>query len=105
MSVASKVKYFANSQKPISWTSHIRFLPGSIWHASYVLSSCMKDFPSDTLFMVVVDPGVGTHRECILGRIGDYTVLCPNNGILSHSLLTTIQTRMVHFTRYSPKTH
>ncbi len=60
--------------------------PGSIWHASYVLSSCMKDFPSDTLFMVVVDPGVGTHRECILGRIGDYTVLCPNNGILSHSL-------------------
>ena len=63
-----------------------QILPGSVWHASYVLASCIKDFPPETLFVVVVDPGVGTKRECILGRIGDYTVLCPNNGILSHAL-------------------
>ena len=60
--------------------------PGDIWAASYVLASCLRDFPDGTLFMVVVDPGVGTARKCILGRIGQATVLCPNNGILSHCL-------------------
>lgn len=60
--------------------------PGSVWHASYVLASCLKDFPPETLFVVVVDPGVGKSRECILGRVGESSVLCPNNGIISHSL-------------------
>ncbi len=58
---------------------------GNVWQASYVLSACINDFRSETLFMVVVDPGVGTSRECVLGRIGKHTVLCPNNGVISHS--------------------
>jgi S-adenosyl-L-methionine hydrolase (adenosine-forming) len=65
-------------------THHIA--PGNVWSASYVLASCIADFPAETIFLVVVDPGVGTARKCIMGRIIDYTVLCPNNGVVSHCL-------------------
>lgn len=59
--------------------------PGDIHSASYVLASCIQDFPADTLFLCVVDPGVGTNRKAIMGRIGKYTVICPNNGLISHA--------------------
>jgi len=60
--------------------------PGNVWYASYVLAACVEDFPKETLFVVVVDPGVGTRRECMIGRIGDATIICPNNGIVSHCI-------------------
>lgn len=59
--------------------------PGDIHSASYVLASCIKDFPPNTLFLCVVDPGVGTNRKAIMGRIGKYTVICPNNGLISNA--------------------
>lgn len=59
---------------------------GDIAAASYILASCIHDFPKGTVFLCVVDPGVGTEREAIVGRIGNYTVVCPNNGLVSDCL-------------------
>ncbi len=57
--------------------------PGDIRSASYVLASCIDDFPASTIFICVVDPGVGTDRKAMMGRIGNQTVICPNNGLIS----------------------
>jgi S-adenosylmethionine hydrolase len=63
------------------------FIPaGDVYTASYVLASCMADFPANTLFLCVVDPGVGTSRKAIVGRIGPYTVIAPDNGLISHAV-------------------
>jgi S-adenosyl-L-methionine hydrolase (adenosine-forming) len=59
--------------------------PGDVYTASYVLASCMADFPANTLFLCVVDPGVGTSRKALVGRIGPYTVIAPDNGLISHA--------------------
>jgi S-adenosylmethionine hydrolase len=60
--------------------------PGDVYAASYVLAACMGDFPAGTLFVTVVDPGVGTDRKAIMGRMGPYTVLAPDNGLLTHAM-------------------
>ena len=60
--------------------------PGDIHAASYVLASCMQDFPENTIFLCVVDPGVGTDRKALLCHIGDYTIICPNNGLITYPI-------------------
>ena len=47
------------------------------------IAQSYKYFPSDTLHMVVVDPGVGTARRPILVRTERHTFLAPDNGVLS----------------------
>ena len=55
---------------------------GSISEGAFVLNRCFNDFPAGTTFVVVVDPGVGTQREAIVVRAGDYYFVGPNNGVL-----------------------
>lgn len=40
-------------------------------------------FPSDTLHLVIVDPGVGSHRRPILVTNDKHIFLAPDNGVLS----------------------
>jgi S-adenosylmethionine hydrolase len=40
-------------------------------------------FPSDTVHMVIVDPGVGTHRRPLLVTTERHIFLAPDNGVLS----------------------
>src|SRR5436190_13672596 len=47
------------------------------------LAACYRYFPHGTIFMVVVDPGVGSSRRGIAGDIGDYRLVAPDNGVLS----------------------
>lgn len=43
-------------------------------------------FPKDTVFVAVVDPGVGTERKAIAVRTkADYIFVGPNNGVLSYA--------------------
>jgi S-adenosylmethionine hydrolase len=37
--------------------------PFSVRHAAYVIERVIKDLPADTVFLAVVDPGVGTSRK------------------------------------------
>jgi S-adenosylmethionine hydrolase len=50
---------------------------------SYVLEKTFRFFPEGTIFLVVVDPGVGTKRKLLLVRAAGYWFVAPDNGILT----------------------
>jgi S-adenosyl-L-methionine hydrolase (adenosine-forming) len=43
-------------------------------------------FPQGMVFLVVVDPGVGTTRRPIAAQAGGYFFIAPDNGVLSYAL-------------------
>ena len=54
----------------------------SIIEASYLIKTTYKYFPEDTVFIIVVDPGVGSSREILaLKTKSNYFFVGPNNGI------------------------
>jgi S-adenosylmethionine hydrolase len=56
-----------------------------IWSASYRLYQSMRFWPAGTIFVSVVDPGVGTARKpCVALTADGYTVVSPDNGSLTH---------------------
>ncbi|MCX6055409.1 MAG: SAM-dependent chlorinase/fluorinase [Chloroflexi bacterium] len=56
-----------------------------IWSASYRLFQSMQFWPTGTVFVSVVDPGVGTSRKaCIAITTDGYYVVSPDNGSLTH---------------------
>jgi S-adenosylmethionine hydrolase len=54
-----------------------------IFDAAFTLAQCYRFFPSDTIHMVIVDPGVGTSRRPLLARSMNYKFVAPDNGVLS----------------------
>lgn len=56
--------------------------PQNIREASYLLWSCYRFFPRESVFLVVVDPGVGTNRTIVLLRMASRWFLAPDNGVL-----------------------
>ncbi len=60
--------------------------PQNIREASYLLWSCYRFFPRETVFIVVVDPGVGTNRSILLLRMASRWFLAPDNGVLDFVL-------------------
>jgi S-adenosylmethionine hydrolase len=57
--------------------------PQDIRAAAFTLRACYKDFPEGTIFVAVVDPGVGSNRKAILVETEDYFFIAPDNGLLS----------------------
>jgi len=57
--------------------------PQDILSASFTLRACYKNFPKKTIFVAVVDPGVGSNRRAILIETADYYFIAPDNGLLS----------------------
>lgn len=56
-----------------------------IWSASYRLYQPMRFWPQGTIFVSVVDPGVGTPRRgCVAKTADGYYVVTPDNGTLTH---------------------
>lgn len=51
--------------------------------AHFTLRTCYKNFPRKTIFVAVVDPGVGSNRKPILVETDDYFFIAPDNGLLS----------------------
>jgi S-adenosylmethionine hydrolase len=47
------------------------------------LASAWRDFPAHTVFVAVVDPGVGSSRRALALDAGGYRFVGPDNGILS----------------------
>ncbi len=52
-------------------------------NAQFILYSSYRYFPADTIFCVVVDPGVGTDRRGLIARDREYFFVLPDNGIVS----------------------
>ena len=51
--------------------------------AAFVLQACYRFFPTGTIFLTVVDPGVGSERRLLLARSDRYYFIAPDNGLLS----------------------
>ena len=55
-----------------------------IWQAAYRLQAVMDYWPRQTVFVSVVDPGVGSERESVVALLaGGQLVVTPNNGTLT----------------------
>ena len=54
--------------------------------AAYVLWSAYNYFPKDTIFVNVVDPGVGSKRRIIMMKTKKYFFIAPDNGLLDFVL-------------------
>jgi len=57
--------------------------PQNIEAAAFVLRSCYRDFPAGTIFVAVVDPGVGSKRRGIIVESKDFYFVGPDNGLFS----------------------
>ena len=51
--------------------------------AALELAAAYKYFPAGTVFLVVIDPGVGSTRRGIAAESGDYKFVAPDNGVLT----------------------
>jgi len=57
--------------------------PHDIAFAAQELAATYKFFPVGTIFLVVVDPGVGTSRRGLAAEAGDRKFVAPDNGVLT----------------------
>lgn len=55
------------------------------WSASYRLYQSLQFWPEGTIYVSVVDPGVGTSRRaCVAKTVDGYYIVTPDNGSLTH---------------------
>src|SRR5215218_4932040 len=57
--------------------------PHDVLAGALELAAAYRYFPSGTIFLVVVDPGVGTTRRGIAAEAGEYRFVAPDNGVLT----------------------
>ena len=61
----------------------------SIIEASYVIKTTYKYFPENTVFIIVIDPGVGSSREILAIKTKtNYFFVGPDNGIFLNAIPT-----------------
>lgn len=73
--------------------SSIRFIdishaiqPQNIRQAAFTLLNAYRYFPPGTIFLVVVDPAVGSARRPLVASADGYLFVAPDNGVLSYVL-------------------
>src|SRR5262245_53027191 len=57
--------------------------PHDVLACALELSASYRYFPAGAVFLVVVDPGVGSARRGIATEAGDYRFVAPDNGVLT----------------------
>ncbi len=62
------------------------------------LAASYRYFPAGTVFLVVVDPGVGSSRRGIAAEAGEHRFVAPDNGVLTMALAETPPGRAVELT-------
>lgn len=69
----------------------------NVLSGSFMLYAAYRYFPSQTIFLAVVDPGVGSSRKILCVETDRYFFIGPDNGILSMALdkETILQVREV----------
>lgn len=78
------VAYSVNPALKIHDLTH-DITPYNIWEASYRLIQTINYWPENTVFVSVVDPGVGSDRKSVVVKTnsGRY-IVTPDNGTLTH---------------------
>jgi S-adenosyl-L-methionine hydrolase (adenosine-forming) len=57
--------------------------PQNILEGAFVLGGIIDAFPSGTVHLAVIDPGVGTDRRMVAALVDDQWFVLPDNGLLS----------------------
>ncbi len=57
--------------------------PFDVFDGALTIALAYRYFPSHTIHLVIVDPGVGSSRRPILARAGEHSFVAPDNGVLS----------------------
>jgi len=60
--------------------------PQDLDSARFVLWSSYKYYPKGTIFVWVIDPGVGSKREILVIQTQDYLFIVPDNGLMDYVL-------------------
>jgi len=70
--------------------------PQNIASGAWILATAYRYFPKNTVFVCVVDPGVGSSRRAIAVHAGDWFFVGPDNGLFSYVMVEqTIQAVVV----------
>lgn len=72
--------------------------PQNIKAAAYLLETSYAYFPKNTVFVIVVDPGVGSSRRALLLQTSSYTFIAPDNGVLT-PILTNDNGKCFHLNK------
>jgi S-adenosyl-L-methionine hydrolase (adenosine-forming) len=80
--------------------------PHDVLAGALELAASYKYFPPGTIFLVVVDPGVGSARHGIAAEAGGYRFVAPDNGVLTLVFREAQPKRVVELTerRYARPT-
>lgn len=72
--------------------------PQDIVSAALELDACWRYFPAGTIFVVVVDPGVGSGRPAVAAEAGGAFFVGPDNGVFGAVFESTPPDRIVALT-------
>ena len=72
--------------------------PHDVLAAALELGACYRYFAAGTIFLAVVDPGVGSQRRGIAADTGDFKFVGPDNGVFSVVFRETPPKRVVELT-------
>ena len=80
--------------------------PHDVLTGALELAASFRYFPAGTIFLVVVDPGVGSSRRGLAVDAGDYKFVAPDNGVLTMALEEAAARKIVELTerRYARPT-
>ncbi len=80
--------------------------PHDVQAGALELAAAYKYFPPGTIFLVVVDPGVGSQRRALVAEAGHYRFVAPDNGVLTMVFRDVRPRRVVELTerRYARAT-
>src|SRR6185295_10276851 len=80
--------------------------PHDVTAGALELAASYKYFPAGTIFVAVVDPGVGSARRGLAADTGDYRFVAPDNGVLTLVLRESPAKKIVELTerRYARPT-
>jgi S-adenosyl-L-methionine hydrolase (adenosine-forming) len=80
--------------------------PHDVIEGALQLAASSRYFPAGTIFLAIVDPGVGSPRRGIAAEAGDYRFVAPDNGVLTAVFRDVSPKRVVELTerRYARPT-
>ncbi|KGF02800.1 DNA-directed RNA polymerase subunit delta, partial [Actinomyces sp. S6-Spd3] len=82
------VAYGVDSSLPIEDLTH-NIPPYDVWEGSCRLAQTLVYWPAGSVFVSVVDPGVGSDRLSVVAKTkSGHFVVTPDNGTLTHIAVT-----------------
>jgi hypothetical protein len=73
--------------------------PQDVAAGALELAACYRFFPAGTIFLAVVDPGVGSGRRAVAAEAGAWRFIAPDNGLLGPVLDEVPPSRAVELNR------